>query len=845
MGPITIYGQVKYGTATYGYTSPVQFTVDPFIATPITYDSIAITWTQPQGVVYGWRLVKNMSGTPSTPDDGVIILQDSLPGGRTIQNANPYVDGTSTGWTGFNGTMSLVSDGNVPTGAPYSYALKIVGNGSGNIAIEEASPFHGISVNTSYMAAVWVYSSVSSVSLGFDWRNSGTYVSTTTTNFDIPVNTWVQLHTFITSPSSGVNQAAVRIGSGVSTATVYAQAIIASTNGPILVTSTSFIDTNITSGKYHYYGLWLKTASGTDTWVLAGKSGCLMPTNYGSANQMLDLIPGFYIQLSDDQNELQSDPTGNPFLTSFMNVFGWGLDYLRTQYDTYLNLNDPHAIPVKDLYNLAAQLNVPIYPRLNKTVLRKAVFNNAIVNILRGTVNGIQAQVSAYTGWEVDITVGANLMLSDDQSWFAHPLYNNWSQYIVYNIGEKITYSNGTNTFFYQCIATGNLGNPPTGTSSSNTWWQAIQNTSDTTTLANSNTGFISTWEPIYTATPNTVVSAGTISEVDGIVDPLNANNHSVNGLLLTNTSGSTANLEVRSVSRRTTEIASLTHPNPQTIAGDAVPVPQYWLAPQWSSTTSYEPGNAVIYNNMPFIAVRASIGSTPSFTTVTSSSDWEPAGFDIRGRITTSAYIESTSTIQPQPFMEWYDAGGRYLTTVFSRNVTGGGATGVADNTIMDAFVAGPLGAMSASRTTDDCAHTWTTATGGFSLSAFGGGCVYPTSQATRSIATTSAVTNTSCQVGLTFLTNPTSGFVAALALRYTASNSYLRADMTTLKQNNAGVITTLGTYSTPFVPGDRMLVQLNGSTITVLRNNVSVLSVTSSFNSTSLVHGIIYETA
>lgn len=842
---MTVYGQIKYGSSTYGYTSPVQFTVDPFIVQPVDYSSIQVTWKQPQGSVYGWRLVKNMSGIPATPDDGLIVLQDGIPGGRTVLNTNPYFDNSSSaGWTGFNGTMTLVSGSNLPSGAVYPYALKIVGSGAGSVAIEEASPYHNANINTSYLVSAWVYSSVSSISIGFDWRNSGTFVSTTTTNFDVPINTWTQVYSFITSPSSGINQAAVRVGSGVTTATIYAQAILATTSGAIPVTSTSYIDASITPGKYHYYGLWLKTASGTDTWVLAGSSGCLMPADYDSADQMLDLIPSFYIQLADNQNELQSDPTGNLFLEAFIGVFGWGFDYLRTQYDTYLNLNDPHAIPVKDLYNLASQLNVPIYPRLGNTVLRKAVFNNAIVNILRGTVTGIQSQVSAYTGWEIDVTVGVNLMLSDDQSWFAHPIYNNWSANITYNVGEKVTYSNGTNTFFYNCIATGNLGNAPTGTSSSNTWWAAIQNTTDTTTLANSNTGFISTWEPIYTATPNATPSAGTIAEVDGIVDPINANNHSVNGLLLTNTSGATANLEVRTASRRSSEIAWLSHPNPQTIAGDGIPVPQYWLAPQWNATTIYEPGSIVMYNNMPFIAIRSSVGSTPSFVVLTSASDWEPAGFDVRGRITSSAYIESTSTIQPQPFMEFYDSSGNYITTVLARNVTGGGATGVFDNVVMDSFVAGPLGAMSASRTTDDCAHTWTTATGGYSLSAFGGGCLYPTAQATRTIATATAVTNTSCQVGLTFITNPPSGFVTALALRYTATNSYLRADMTTLKQNNAGTITTLGTYSTPFVPGDRMLAQLNGSTITILRNGVSVLSVTSAFNSSSTTHGIIYET-
>jgi hypothetical protein len=102
----------------------------------------------------------------------------------------------------------------------------------------------------------------------------------------------------------------------------------------------------------------------------------------------------------------------------------------------------------------------------------------------------------------------------------------------------------------------------------------------------------------------------------------------------------------------------------------------------------------------------------------------------------------------------------------------------------------------------------------------------------------------NPNAQVGLTFVTSPSAGQSTGLIIRYSDNNNYLRADMTTLKVKSAGVLSTLGTYSTPCVPGDRINVQCNGTTITVLRNNVQVLQVISSFNQSSSTFGIVNET-
>lgn len=601
----------------------------------------------------------------------------------------------------------------------------------------------------------------------------------------------------------------------------------------------SFTDSSVVPGAYHYYGFYVCTNLSSDTWVRAATTGCLMLQNYGSGNEMMNLIPAFYIDASSSTNQLEADPTGNLFLTSFMNVFGWGMDYLRTQYDTYLNVNNPWKIPLNDLYNLAAQLGMNINPDIHPYTLRKAVFNNAVINQQRGTVTGIEAELSALTGYFADITVGANIMLNNDQSYFADPVYLPWSPNITYNLNEIVSYGN----YEYYCISTANYGNAPTGTTSNNTWWHINSSVQDTTTLANSLTGGISTWEVVQAANINTTLPAGSIYELDGVSDPLNSSNYQANDIVAKVPNSTTTDLWLRSVSRTLSEVATSQVPDKYQVIADGIPVPYLLpLTPAWNPATLYDLGDIVTYNNQPFKAIRASLNSTPPYSNPgNATQDWTPLGFDQRFRFCISGYLNAGASTPIVPFVEWYDSGGNFISRVFSRNP--GTSVGLPNSVCFDSFVTGAGATLAVHTHTDDTQYTWTTQTGSFSISPYNEGCVYPSNETTRSISTVNTGT-VNCQVGLTFTTAPNAGWSTGLVLRYSATNSYLRADMTTLKQNNGGTITTLGTYSSAFLAGDRMMVQLNGNNITVLKNNVSVLTVTSSFNNTSTTFGIISET-
>lgn len=598
---------------------------------------------------------------------------------------------------------------------------------------------------------------------------------------------------------------------------------------------TAYADTSIIPGAYHYYGFFVQVNTEENLWVCAGTTGCLMIQNYDSASFMLNLVPDFYVNLSNNTDLLQADPTGNLFLDSFMSVFGWGIDYLHTQYDTYLNFNDPLKMPINDLYNLAVELGLDINPAISPYTLRKAVFYNAVINKTKGTLQGLMTELSALTGWNANLWIGPNLMLSNDQSFFEDPDIAEWNPYLNYAVGELTEY----NSYIYICLLSPNYGESPSGTTSSNTWWQ-VQQSVASTVLNNSLTGGVDTWEGIYNSTPTVALPSGALTEIIGVQDPLATLTHDANALQLTNLNSLTTDLWMRSVSRTAAERGSQTYPDQYQAIADGIPVPSRLTATQWDAVTTYYPQEVVLYNSQPFMALRTSVGSVPPYSSRgTNSQDWEPLSYSDRYRIVSSAYVKG-SAITVVPFVEWYDTSGNFITRVMARN--NGTNPSLPNGIAFDSFITGTGQDLSSFTSLDDGVYNWTTQTGDFAVSPYADGCAYPISQTTRSMVTVDAG-SASVQTGLTFVTYPTDTYTTGLVLRFASSDSYLEATMSSLLENNSGTFTNLGNYSTACVPGDRLLVTLNGNNITVYRNGHSVLSESTTFNNTETVFGIIYE--
>lgn len=88
------------------------------------------------------------------------------------------------------------------------------------------------------------------------------------------------------------------------------------------------------------------------------------------------------------------------------------------------------------------------------------------------------------------------------------------------------------------------------------------------------------------------------------------------------------------------------------------------------------------------------------------------------------------------------------------------------------------------------------------------------------------------------------TPGKVIRLVARYTNANNYLMAIITTtdyrLYKNVADAATLLGTYSAIPATGDRVRLDMLGSSVKLFVNGTERLSVTETFNQTATKHGL-----
>jgi hypothetical protein len=355
------------------------------------------------------------------------------------------------------------------------------------------------------------------------------------------------------------------------------------------------------------------------------------------------------------------------YISSYLNVLGYGLDFLRTQYDFELaSLNNPMKMALGDVQNLALQLGIPYSTEIPAYDMRKAVLYWTKVMLERGTLGGISEHITLLTGYDVDLHLSSNIMLDDDQSKPVNPVYPAWSANTPYVIGNIVTYpvaqpwnpastyANGSvveyngllytatttitvtppgNTgwsqnvagpYTYACIA--NVvtapGTAPSGSLGSNATWTVIyggdKNGSEYTEslpipglLGNADT-----WEFLTTGGTELDTHVGV-----GFPDPLtwlqsattpqtipNGVTHTIRAL--NNTAGSLSGTLLRSLCRGTT---GSVNPDPQLVVEHGIPVPRVGneILP-WSSAQEYHTNDLAQYGNINFAALRGSTNAAP-----------------------------------------------------------------------------------------------------------------------------------------------------------------------------------------------------------------------------------------
>lgn len=600
---------------------------------------------------------------------------------------------------------------------------------------------------------------------------------------------------------------------------------------------------------------WQTSASSSPTtWIRAGDIAVLTVKDFGYRDRIFDLTPRTYKELNT--REL-SEAARNSMLYKFLGIFGFHLDMLRTEYETILNANDPKTVQYKYLVELSRQVGLTFEPAISPRLSRLRAQYATTIYREKGKPLGLENLVNVMTGWDATVAIGNNLMLNGDQSSFMNPLYEQWNQTVNYPTGTRVYY----NGYVYQTNAGGayGLAQAPTGGNSNNTWWNVISYSAlvgVSNPLYNSTTGNISTWEASRSDT-GALVSANTT--ILGGLHPVVQTDFSANQLKIANSSGTTGDIYLRSISRATGE----TLPNKLQVVGDGIPVEHVY---QWDQTKVYAIGDVVAYSGIRYECkvIHPVAAPTGSYKANTEWKVYEAKGQNsFTDTYLSSAYFNMQETagtgVVVQGFVEWYDQWGQRMngptfptSTMFGR---------------VDTFNYPCIGTSSSFTPPYDLNNqidppiepgVWgTNASALWTVSPSGSwkklqGVAYPATPSGVRLATMTAPT-ADMSVYATMRTLPASSQAQGIVFRYTNTSNYWRATRTALQKINAGVVTTVITYATAIVDGERLFVNCSGTTITVAKYlpysstagiQTSVLATTAdSFNSTATGAGMYTE--
>jgi hypothetical protein len=711
---------------------------------------------------------------------------------------------------------------------------------------------------------------------------------------------------------------------------------------PSAMTNT-YDDTNLTAGKIYYYTMFLSleapTWSNANTygvgqvvlynnqywssltvgninntpvvgssfwqstvyqpiWYPAGYTASLALKNYGYTSLLYNRTPQPYKVSNSDL--FANTVVDNPALFHYLSLFGFHLDMTKTEYDLYLQGNNPDIISAVSLDVLGQQLGFTTDYISTPQLRRQRVKNTTVNYRLKGTAQSIHNAIAAITGWDSVVTDSINMLQDGDQAAFAHPRYDLWNPATTYFVNQLVQF-NGFN--YKNLLQSYGQAQAPSGTSSANTWWQAqISGTSsqltDTTVLKNptnyvsggpDGTGGFSTWYPTPTGgysgtiqqngivtglphpTDNTINNWNALAYVDtqtalsvslanssaGIpVAPnwSNSTNYVINNWV---TSNSVTYIAKRPSGPGTpygfitpgtndtfwyaTFIPISPSPNRVQYLTDGVPLIQYR---QWDSSITYQIGTQILYFGIVYQAININKNSKPSGYYY-SNKDWiyiQPA----ENIYTASAYQTrlTTNTTAKPSFMdvEIYDSLNN--SQDFFNNATNSFlARFDGDYSDLNGINDNTLASLGRPWTaTPSTAKLWRSNYGMATVdqSLFG---------TTTYVYLTIASGISDILSGITFVTDYTDAahIGHGIIFRFQDANNFWYTTRKTLYKVVGGVETSMATW-TRLLDGDRMLVVTNGSAILVYKyvrdgtnTNVSLANITDAALQTATVHGLI----
>lgn len=148
--------------------------------------------------------------------------------------------------------------------------------------------------------------------------------------------------------------------------------------------------------EWAYYTMFIRYLSNSDDeyYEPVAKLSVLLPTNYGSVEDLYERVPSWYRELDEY--------SGAGALKKMLGIFGWDIDRIRTVLDYMIAMKDPQSAEVETLNNIAKDLGVDLEAHeLGADRLRKLLDVIGELRRAKGTKGAIERELTAIAGADV------------------------------------------------------------------------------------------------------------------------------------------------------------------------------------------------------------------------------------------------------------------------------------------------------------------------------------------------------------------------------------------------------------------------------------------------------------
>lgn len=161
-------------------------------------------------------------------------------------------------------------------------------------------------------------------------------------------------------------------------------------------------ENGLSRDRWMYYSIFVHDNT-QDEWIRSGNARIFVPADYASGARLFDLAPPV---------------ASSEALRAFLAVVGFGVDLVRNDANSLLDLNDTR----RSLYDLLpaamGQLGVPFEPELEPEQYRKFSRNAVRFYKTKGTPPCVHGVVSAVAGYQAQVSVGTNILWDAEYSGF-------------------------------------------------------------------------------------------------------------------------------------------------------------------------------------------------------------------------------------------------------------------------------------------------------------------------------------------------------------------------------------------------------------------------------------------